>query len=106
MSVYGEWKDATITIATDDDLTPEVDLGRDFEYLDIIIPTLTSCQVSLEVAQLTGGTFQDLGDDVKTDTTTGAYTTTFLLGGYQFIKLKTSAGQGSNRTFKVRGWRV
>jgi len=105
MSVYGEWKDAVITIATDDDLTPEVDLGRDYEFLDIVIPTITSAEISLEVADKTGGTFQALGDGISTDATTGGYTTVFNLYGFQFIKVKTSAAQAANRTFKVRGWR-
>lgn len=105
MSLYGEWKNAVITIATDDDLSAEVDLGNNYEFMQIILPTLTSCQVSVQVSDTTGGTFVDLGNSQTTDTTTGGYATTFKLGGYQFIKVKTSAAQGANRTIKVRGSR-
>jgi hypothetical protein len=101
----GDFKNAVITIATDDDLTPEVDLLDLCDAIQVIIPALTSCKVSVMVSDVTGGTFVDLGNAQTTNTTTGSYATMFKLGGYRFIKIKTSAGQASNRTFKVRGWR-
>ena len=106
MSLYGEWENATITIATDDDLTPEVDLGRDYEFLDIVIPTITSSDLSVYVAEKTAGTYQHLGLASNVFAAgTGAISTIFNLGGWQFIKIGTSAAQGANRTFRVRGWR-
>jgi hypothetical protein len=107
MSVYGEWKSAVITIATDDDLSAEVDLGRDYEYLDIIIPTIDSSNISLYVSRNTGGTFYQLGDSTSYfEAATGGRADTLNLGGWQYVKIKTSAAQSANRTFTVRGWRV
>ncbi len=105
MSLYGGWKTAVITIATDDDLSAAVDLEQNFDFLDIVIPTLTSTTISVYVCPTLDGTYQSLGEGVTTATTTGAYSTTFKLGGWQFIKIKTSAGQAANRTFNIRGWK-
>ncbi len=104
MSLYGSWKAATITVALGT-TSAEVDLGRDFDYLQIQIPTVGSCTLKLQVAEKTGGTFQDLGSGVTTDTTTGGYTDTWKLGGYQFIKVVSSATQTIERLIRVRGMR-
>jgi len=104
MSVYGEW--LTGTIANGGTSTDEINLGKDFEYLQVILPTLTSGTVKLQVSDEAGGTFKDLGDGVTTATTTGGYATTFKLGGYQFIKVVSSANQGAARTIKIRGMRM
>jgi hypothetical protein len=106
MSIYGEWKDALIDVLVDNDLTAEVDLGRDYDYMQIVIPTIDSAQVSVQVAEKSGGTYQDLGDSVTTDTTTGGYSTVFKIGGWRWIKIKTSAAQTADRTFRVRGSRA
>lgn len=104
MPLYiGNFKDATITITTSDTVSAEVDLGNDCDLLQVIMPALTSCKVSVQVAEKTGGTFQSLGNSQATETTAGSYSTMFKLGGYQYIKLVTSAGQSGNRTFRVRG---
>ena len=106
MSVYGEWKDCVITITTSTTVSAEVDLGRDYDYMQIKIPTLTSANISFTVAEKTGGTFVTLGSGNAVITAgTGAFTTTVNLGGYQFIKVIASAAQGANRTFRVRGSR-
>ena len=103
MSAYGGWRTATIAngAATSD----EVDLGRDFEFLDIILPTLTSCTIKIQVAKVGSGTYQDLGSSITTGTTTGAYSTTFKLGGWQNIKVVSSVNQGAAKSIEVRGWR-
>ncbi len=107
MSLYGSWKDCVITIATDDDLSAEVDLGRDYEYLQVVMPALTAATVGVQVAEKSAGTFNALGTNSPTTvSTSGSKSTVLLLGGYQFIKLATSAGQAANRTFRVRGSRV
>lgn len=104
MSLYGAWK--TATIASAGTASAEVDLGNNFEYLNVILPTLTSGTVKVQVSDVSGGTFQDLGSSVTTSTTTGAYSTTFKLGGYQFVKIVSSAAQGAERSIKVRGYRM
>lgn len=101
MSLPGSWKAATIANAGTS--SAEVNLGRDYDYLEIIIPTITSCTLKIQVAEKTGGTFQDLGSNITTLTTTGGYSTVFRLGGYQFIKVVSSATQGAERLIRVRG---
>ncbi len=104
MPLYiGNFKDCTITIATDDTTSAEVDLGADCDLLQVIIPALTACTVKVQVAEVTSGTFQDLGSGQTTVSGTGSYSTMFKLGGYRYIKLVTSAAQAANRTFRVRG---
>jgi len=105
MSIYGTWKTATITVATNATHSAEVDLGNDWDFLDIIIPSLTSCTLKLQAAQTTGGTFQDLGSGVTTPTTIGSYSDVWTLGGYRYVKVVSSASQGANETFQLRGWR-
>ena len=101
MSLYGEWKAASIT-TTDSD---EVDLGRDFDFLEIQIPTLAACTIKVQVAEKTGGTFRDLGDGITTAAGTHNYHDVFKLGGYQFIKVIASADQTTARAIRVRGMR-
>ena len=104
MAWYQTWKTATITIATDDTTSDEVNLKVNCEFMQVILPTLTSCVVSVQVSDVSGGTFAALGSSQTTGTTTGDYSTTFKLGGYQYIKIVTSAAQGANRSIKVRGF--
>ncbi len=103
MSIYGAWKAATI--ANNGTSSAEVDLGRDYDYMEIQIPTVTSCTLKVQVAETTGGTFRDLGNGVTTATTTGGFNDVWKLGGYQFIKIVSSATQGAERLIRVRGMR-
>jgi len=105
MSVYGSWKDATI--ADEGTVSAEVDLGRDYEWIQIVIPLIDSANISFQVAELTGGTFQALGSGSQVITAgTGAFTTVATIGGFQFIKVVSSATQSTAAvTFRVRGSR-
>jgi len=106
MSVYGQWLDAVITIATSTTVSAAVDLGRDYDYLEVTIPTIDSANIGFQVCETAGGTYTTLGSGNAIVTAgTGGFTTTVNLGGYQFIKVTTSAVQTSNRTFRVRGSR-
>lgn len=102
MSLYGEWKAATITDGTD---SSEVDLGRDYDFLEIQIPTLDSCTIKIQVAEKTGGDFYDLGDGVTTALGTHNYADVFKLGGYQFIEVIASQAQTGSKLIRVRGMR-
>jgi hypothetical protein len=104
MSVYGGWK--TATIALNGTTSGEVDLGApSWDYLQVIIPTIDSGTIKVQVSDVAGGTYQDLGDDVTTNTTTGGYSTVFRLGGWQHVKIVTSSTQTAAREFKIRGMR-
>lgn len=95
--------DATITIATNTTYTPEVDLGRPYDLLDIHIPTITSSTLKVMVSEKAGGTYYDLGSGITTAAGTGAYADVWKLYGHQFIKIVAGSGQAANRTFRVRG---
>jgi len=100
----GEWKAADI--AASGTATSFIDLGGNFDSLQIVIPTITSAQIYLTVSEFSDGTYQTLcpGTSGYTDTTTGAYNDTWELYGWRYIKINVSAAQsGGARKFKVRG---
>ena len=104
MSIYGDWLPATIASAAAS--SDEVDLGRDWDFLEIQIPTLdSSTTIKLQTAEKTGGTFRDLGDGITTSAGTHNYNDTFNLGGYQFIKVVADNTQDAERLIRVRGMR-
>lgn len=97
MSVVGHWVDATITSGTTSAVT---NLGRDYDLVEIQMPTIDSCDLSLMAAERTGGTYYDVGNVVQT-VGVGGYIEVFQCG-FQFIKIKSSVSQTS-KTFRVRG---
>ena len=108
----GQALSAVITVATDNQNSAEVDLLREFEYLQIIIPTITAAIVQVKVATATAGTFNILNHFTPnatghftpgTTSGTGGLTAFVRLGGFRYIKIYTSATQAANRTFTVRG---
>ena len=104
MSLYGAWVSGTIAI--NGTSTGEINLGRDYDFIEVRIPTLVSGTLKLQTSNATGGTFQDLGASVTIGATTGAYNDTWNLGGWQFIKIVSSATQTTTaRVFYVRGMR-
>jgi len=104
MSVYGEWKAATITVALGT-TSAEVDLGRDYDFLEVQIPTIQTATLKLKTAEKTGGTFKDLGSGVTTADGTHNYHDVWGLGGWQFIKVVASNTQTTERLIRVRGMR-
>lgn len=108
------WIDAVIT-TTPAVLSAEVDLKMVCDGLLIIIPELDSTtQVSIQVSDESGGTFQDLYDTDLADggdnqiisaASSGETTWIVPLGGFQFIKIKVDNTQDAERTFKVCGTR-
>ena len=104
MSLYGSWTSGTIAI--NGTSTGEIDLGRDYDFIEVRIPALISGTLKVQTSNATGGTFQDLGASVTTAATTGAYNDVWKLGGYQFIMIVSSATQTTTaRVFAVRGMR-
>jgi len=104
MSLYMPWR--TATIANGDTVSDEVDLMNNCEYMQVILPPLTDGTIKVQVCEASCETFQDLGSGVTTATTTGGYSTTFKIGGYQFIKIVSSVSQGDERIIKVRGMKI
>ncbi len=110
----GNWKTALFDISESTTLTAEVDLGDVFDTLLIRIPTITAASISVKVAEASGGTFQDLymtipttgaPIQVKTSSATTAHILQLPLGGFQYIKLLSSAEQGEDRSCSVCGVR-
>lgn len=109
----GVWKTALIDISESTTLSPEVDLGAAFEFLVVLVPTITNSTVSVNVAKESGGTFYPtyrLDDDATGDfldaSTAGTATKrlVFRIGGFQFIKIACgSAQETTDKTFYVRG---
>jgi hypothetical protein len=110
---WTSWKTALIDISVDDDLTAEVDLGYICDSLLMYIPTIDLAQVSIEVSEKSGGTFADLyvtdpadggNNQVISASGTGDFHWVVPLGGFQFIKVKTSASQtAGDVSIRVRG---
>ena len=100
MSLYGSWKDAVVTSPAV--ASAAVDLGRDFDFLEIVIPSLTACTVGLQVSR-DNSNWDALGDGITTSAGTHDYADVFKLGGWQFIKVTVSVAQTA--TFYVRGMR-
>ena len=100
-----DWKDCKITILTDTDLSAEVDLEKECDTLLVHIPTITSSNLTLYVSETHGGTYYAVGNSVTVAAGTGGFADTWDLGGYQHIKIGTSAEQEADRTFRVRGVR-
>jgi len=112
MPKAGSFLDALVDISEDDDLSVEVDLGASFEKLLVLVPTITSSTVGVQVAEKSGGTYYPLYrlDDDATgdflDASTAGTTSkalVFNIGGAQFIKVSCGSAQAEDRTFRVRG---
>lgn len=114
--ILGKWRTALIDIDVDNKVSAEVDLGRQYERLLVVVPTRTvSSAVSFEVAEKTGGTWQNVyvtdpadGGDNKVISAggTGVFTWVVPLGGFQFVKVKLSTSQtGTDQIFRICGVR-
>ena len=99
--------EATIVQATDDDLTPAIDL-EGYSISGLIIPVLTSANLTFTVSETIAGTYFTVKDKDAAAFTIAAGTGSLAvssvdleaLKGYRFIKIASSAGQVSNRVFK------
>lgn len=104
---FGSWKDCKITVASDDDLTAAVDLGSIYDYMAVYVPTLTAADLSLHSSETLTGTYYQVGLATNVvAAATGDFMDVWNLGGLQYIKIATSAGQAADRTFRVRGIRL
>ena len=82
----------------------EIDLKRVFDLLQLDIPALNTCSLSLKAARISGGTFNVLGAaSPSVDVGVGSKQDVFKIGGHQFLKLVSSVVQNAARTFYYRG---
>tara|TARA_Y100000310_G_C20127633_1_gene554374 strand:- start:213 stop:536 length:324 start_codon:yes stop_codon:yes gene_type:complete len=106
MTVYGEWQTGHLNNSVSNTLTNIVDLGRDYDFLNVLFPSLTNTQIACQVAAPSDtDTFVTLGDGVNVDWTAGNRASVLLIGGWRFVKLLTTDAQAANRSFKMRGLR-
>ena len=103
--IHGSWLDCTITIATSTTQSAAVDLGRQYETLIVLIPTITSSTLACYGASTVGGTYYPLGNSVVIAASTGGYADIWEIGGFEFIKIVAGTAQEANRTFSVCGVR-
>jgi len=108
MNILGAWQTATLTSST---TSGEVDLGRDFANVLVLVPDLgASADVTITIAKESGGTFYPM---YKLDADSAASLEGITTGdqvakaiifpcGAQYIKILCSASQTSE-TFYVRG---
>lgn len=103
MSVYGEWKAATISSGAS--ISSEVDLGRDYDYLSVEIPGMDVCKLYLQVAEISGGTFYDLGKDTTTNEEQFNRADVWRVGGWRYVKVVATKTQNAERLIRIRGMR-
>lgn len=103
MSVYGMWK--TATISANQTVSSVVDLGRDYDYVSVEIPSMDTCKLYLRVSEIEGGTYYDLGKDTTTNEENFGRADVWRLGGWRFIKIVATQPQTSSKAIRVRGMR-
>ena len=108
----GPWKTVQIDVSDSDVLSDECDLGGEFQDLLVIVPTITSSTIGVNVAKDSGGTFYPLyilDDDATgsflsaTSAGTATLAVIFHIGGIRFIKITAGSAQAADRDFLVRG---
>ena len=108
------WYPALLDIDVDPDVTEEVNLEGNYEFLTVIVPTLDqNSKLEVQIAMESGGTFYpmwrwddtsatDLVGQTSSITTTRAIT--FYIGGVQYVKIGVEGTDNStDKTFYVRG---
>jgi len=111
MSVFGPVVTGLIDISEDDDLSAAIDLDpshewQGFDFVKIMIPAMTAANLSLMGCLSIDGTFADIAASESIPVTTSARADTLKLGGFRFIKIKTSVAQAADRTFSLQGEKV
>ena len=105
------WKSAVI--AKNGTLSAEVDLGRDYKKILVLLPVIDSATISPQISTASGGTFYPV-HIVDADATgsflhattagVGSVSVIFNIGGAQFVKFLAGAAQTTAAvTLYVRG---
>ena len=128
---HSDWKTCLIDINRDSEFAGDdvdqysklVDLGRAFEKLVIIVPTIDSAAITVYVQRSPGtdqvpvavhhGYMYDASGAGNAWTTaawtttagTGGFSITCNIDGHQFVRIRAGANQAADRTFYLRGVR-
>jgi len=103
MPIYGQFVDVTIAKGALE--SSAVDIGREYDYLAVIIPLMDKCKLSLKVSDRLAGTYYPLGEGQSTDEEIFGRAAIWVLGGWRFLKVVASAKQKAARVIKVKGMR-
>lgn len=103
MSVYGTPTAATIAAGATS--SSAIDLGREYDYLSLQIPSMNSCKLYLQVAEKLGDTYYDLDKDAIEEDETFNRADVFRLGGWRYVKVVASKVQTAERLIRVFGMR-
>ncbi len=111
--IFGSFIDCAI--ADNGTTSAAADLGRPYEWMAIIMPSLVSATITVQGSETSGGTYTTLyitnptdgtNEPLTSSATTGSITWVVPIGGFQFIKLVSSESQtGGPETFRLRGFR-
>ena len=91
----------TGAIASGQHLSGEIDLGDDYAHINLIIPELTSGDLTVYTARESGGLFQAL--DTTFYSGAGQKNTVAMIGGWRYVKIYSSVAQDAERSFSLRG---
>ena len=122
MKTFSAWKTALIDIDRSAEFTGDdvdqysklVDLGQDFEEIVLDVPTLTSSALNIyvqkdgEVATVPVAVHYRQPTDLATaawgtTASTGAFSISAKIGGYQYLRVRAASNQAADRSIKVRG---
>ena len=104
MSLYGQWTDAAIS--ANEARTSAIDLGNDYDFLEVMLPGMAACTLSAEVSEQVGGTYYTLeGDETTVDEGGDPRADVWRLGGHRFIQIVSSEAQPNAVTIRIRGMR-
>jgi hypothetical protein len=107
--IHGSWATCACAAGT---TSTECDLGRVYEKVCVLLPTLSSQTIKVQGAKETGATAYDLYtynpadghvDQMITESGNGGYYCIFPIGGFQYIKFVCSSTLTG--TFYCRGVR-
>lgn len=94
----------TVNIANTTSLSAAIDLRRIYDFIQLDIPPVDVCSLSLTVSKTAGGTYNVLGaSSPVVPVNVGSFQEVFKIGGHQFLKIKCDNAQAANRTFYYRG---
>ena len=110
--VEGEW--VSCTIADQQTVSGECDLGRVYETVIVQLRSLTSGTISVQGGKYKGDTAKNIYtynpadghvDQMITAATTGDYFCVFPIGGFQYITFVSGATQSGGDTIYCQGVR-
>jgi len=99
-----QWKAVVQNSVLSPLLSPNIDLGRPYDYLQVYIPVINTGPLTLEVSHdNTNTTFYKLSTSNAVSATAGNYHDVWVLGGHQFFRVMQYAAQNANKTWQFRG---